>query len=42
MPELISPDVRVHGSFLDAMTEFQAEGRGGAADDDTMIGSEMR
>lgn len=41
MHELISPDVRVHDLFLDAMTEFQAEGRGGAADD-TMVGSEMR
>ena len=41
MPELITPDVRVHKSFLDAMAEFQAEGRGTPADD-TMIGAEIR
>jgi predicted acetyltransferase len=33
MPELIPPDVGVHRSFLAAMTEFQAEGRGGPGDD---------
>jgi predicted acetyltransferase len=41
MPELIAPDVRVHASFLAAMAELAAEGRGGASDD-TMIGSEIR
>ncbi|MEV0369348.1 GNAT family N-acetyltransferase [Streptomyces sp. NPDC050636] len=28
MPQLIAPDVHVHASFLAAMKEFQAEGRG--------------
>jgi predicted acetyltransferase len=41
MPQLIAPDVRVRQSFLAAMAEFRAEGRGSRADD-TMIGSEMR
>jgi predicted acetyltransferase len=41
VPELIDADVRVHASFLAAMAEFAAEGRG-SAHDDTMIGSEMR
>lgn len=41
MPELIPPDTRVHASFLAAMAEFQAEGRG-APDDDSMIGREIR
>jgi hypothetical protein len=41
VPELIDADVRVHESFLAAMAEFAAEGRG-SAHDDTMIGSEMR
>jgi predicted acetyltransferase len=35
------PTVAVAGSFLDAMKEFQAEGRGGP-DDDSMIGAEIR
>jgi len=35
------PDVRVHESFLEAMAEFRAEGRGDPVDD-TMIGAEMR
>jgi predicted acetyltransferase len=39
MPQLIPPDVRVRESFLAAMAEFRAEGRGGA-DDPTMIGIE--
>lgn len=39
MAELIRPDVRVRESFLAAMAEFRAEGRGGA-DDESMIGSE--
>jgi predicted acetyltransferase len=41
VPELIMPDVRVHESFLEAMAEFRAEGRGDPVDD-TMIGAEMR
>lgn len=41
MPELISPDSRVRESFLAAMAEFQAEGRG-LPGDHTMIGSEIR
>jgi predicted acetyltransferase len=41
VPQLIEPDVRVHDSFLEAMAEFRAEGRGDSGDD-TMIGTEMR
>ncbi|ACQ80059.1 GCN5-related protein N-acetyltransferase [Beutenbergia cavernae DSM 12333] len=41
MPELILPHVRLYGSFVEAMTEFAAEGRGGA-DDDSTIGHELR
>lgn len=41
MPELVPPTERVRTSFLDAMTEFRAEGRGGPADQ-TMIGIELR
>jgi predicted acetyltransferase len=41
MPELVAPTTRVHTSFLKAMAEFQAEGRG-REDDNSMIGSEMR
>ncbi len=41
MPQLMTPDVRVRASFAAAMAEFQAEGRGGA-DDDSMVGREMR
>jgi len=41
VPELLPPTARVHRSFLAAMAEFQAEGRG-AADDQTMIGAEIR
>ncbi|MEV4869311.1 GNAT family N-acetyltransferase [Streptomyces syringium] len=33
MTKLITPDVRVHASFVDAMAEFAAEGRGGPGDD---------
>jgi len=40
MPGLITPDVHVHKSFLEAMDEFGAEGRGNPADD-TMVGAEM-
>jgi predicted acetyltransferase len=41
MPTLIAPDARVRESFLSAMAEFQAEGRG-TPDDDSMIAWEMR
>ncbi len=41
MPELVRPVGRVRVSFLAAMAEFRAEGRGGA-DDNTMIGNEIR
>lgn len=42
MPALIAPDTRVHASFLTAMAEFQAEGRGGPDDNESMIGAEIR
>ena len=41
MPELMRPDGRVQLSFLTAMKEFQAEGRGDA-DDNSMLGREIR
>ncbi len=41
MPELIRPLERVHRSFVAAMEEFRAEGRG-ANDDHSMVGSEIR
>lgn len=41
MPELLSPLSRVHASFLTAMAEFAAEGRGGPRDR-TSIGSDLR
>ncbi|WP_026257930.1 GNAT family N-acetyltransferase [Actinopolymorpha alba] len=41
MPKLVAPTTDVHASFLQAMTEFQAEGRGGT-DDTTMVGRETR
>jgi predicted acetyltransferase len=41
MPELGPPTTMVHASFLQAMAEFQAEGRGGV-DDHSMIGRETR
>lgn len=41
MPELREPALDVHSSFVQAMAEFQAEGRG-APDDDSMIGGEIR
>jgi predicted acetyltransferase len=40
-PLLVEPDVRFHASFLRAMAAFAAEGRG-AADDDSMIGRDLR
>jgi predicted acetyltransferase len=42
MPELISPDGRVQTSFLTAMKEFEAEGRGGADDNHSMLGREIK
>ena len=41
MPSLRLPSVEVHASFVEAMAEFLAEGRG-SADDDTMVGAELR
>jgi predicted acetyltransferase len=40
MAELSAPTTRVHASFLAAMAEFSAEGRGGLGDN-TMIGHEI-
>jgi predicted acetyltransferase len=41
VPTLDLPTLAAHTSFLEAMAEFRAEGRGGA-DDDTMIGRDLR
>lgn len=41
MPRLRLPTIDVRSSFVEAMAEFRAEGRGGV-DDDTMIGQEIR
>jgi predicted acetyltransferase len=41
MPGFSAPSADVRESFLDAMAEFQDEGRGGPADD-SMIGNEIR
>ncbi|MGH3489546.1 MAG: GNAT family N-acetyltransferase [Actinopolymorphaceae bacterium] len=41
MPALVAPMAQVHASFLQAMTEFQSEGRGRDSDH-TMIGRETR
>jgi predicted acetyltransferase len=41
VPGFQAPDVNVHRSFLVAMAEFRAEGRG-APDDDSMVGGEIR
>ncbi|MGP3922587.1 GNAT family N-acetyltransferase [Streptomyces sp. 8N616] len=41
MPQLILPDARVHASYLAAMEEFRAEGRGGP-DDDSSVGVSLR
>ncbi len=38
---LVSPSIRLHRSFLEAMEEFATEGRG-CAGDDSMIGYEIR
>jgi predicted acetyltransferase len=40
MPELVEPTTRVHESFVAAMKEFAAEGRGGSHDT-TMIGRDL-
>jgi hypothetical protein len=41
MPDLIPPEIYVHRSFLAAMTEFRAEGRGGPGEDG-VTGREIR
>ena len=41
MPQLIAPDVRVRRSFLAALDEFRAEGRG-AEHDRSVIGAYLR
>ncbi|GAA2069146.1 GNAT family N-acetyltransferase [Streptomyces albiaxialis] len=41
MPRLTVPDVRVHASFVAAMAEFRAEGRGGP-DDGSTVGRAIR
>lgn len=41
MPELITPSIRCHQSFVAAMEEFAAEGRG-APSDESMVGSDLR
>lgn len=41
VPRLVPPTTIVHASFLSAMAEFRAEGRGGA-ENDSMIGHEMQ
>lgn len=41
MPSLAAPSAQFRSSFVDAMAEFRAEGRGGP-DDDTMLGMEYR
>jgi predicted acetyltransferase len=41
MPELTPPTARVHVSFLAAMEELRAEGRGGSGDA-TMVGREIQ
>jgi predicted acetyltransferase len=41
VPALLLPRIAAHRSFLDAMAEFRAEGRG-APDDDSALGTHMR
>ncbi len=41
MPQLIVPDIRVHASFVAAMAEFRAEGRGLDVDE-SMVGRDIR
>jgi predicted acetyltransferase len=40
VPELIAPTTAVHASFLEAVKEYEAEGRG-AAGDDSMLGQDI-
>ncbi|MBW5422905.1 GNAT family N-acetyltransferase, partial [Streptomyces sp. BG9H] len=41
MPQLAPPTALVHRSYIAAMEEFRAEGRGGQ-DDDTTLGRTLR
>lgn len=41
MPDLVVPHTGVHTSFVDAMAEFAAEGRGSTADN-SMVGRDIR
>ncbi|WP_419994896.1 GNAT family N-acetyltransferase [Streptomyces boninensis] len=41
MPELSTPDTRFHASFLEAMKEFAAEGRG-VPEDGSNVGRDLR
>lgn len=41
MPDLVPPDERFHRSFLSAMAEFRADGRG-SAEDISSIGADLR
>lgn len=41
MPDLVRPDVRFHASFLDAMRDFIAEGRGGPDDLESALGRQI-
>ena len=41
MPQLCPPTTQVHLSFLAAMAEFRAEGRGDSTDN-SMIGQDIR
>jgi predicted acetyltransferase len=40
VPELIAPTTAVHASFLEAVREYEAEGRG-TAGDDSMLGQDI-
>ncbi|MBZ4016989.1 GNAT family N-acetyltransferase, partial [Streptomyces purpurogeneiscleroticus] len=41
MPQLIAPTLRVQASFLEAVKELRAEGRGEEGDD-SAVGREIR
>ncbi|TDC26170.1 GNAT family N-acetyltransferase [Streptomyces sp. 8K308] len=41
MPELVTPITAVHASYLEAIAEFQAEGRG-TPDDQSLLGRDIR
>lgn len=41
VPRLVDPDTRWYESFVAAMAEFAAEGRGGVSDD-SMVGADLR